>query len=216
MKQYKVMLFDMDGTLADTDPMLVETFNILYDRYKGGNRRPPEEIYYFSGPPIRETLTKEFPEYDLEFMFDVFHKISRKLYDTHIFPYPNERETLLKLKEKGVKLGIVTNKMHDLTLVALKIINLEDIFDVIVGYDDVKIGKPNEEGMLKAINYFGEKIEETLYVGDNVIDLESANNAGVDCCLVSWGPRVLPNNINPTFTIKSYEELWGKTYGKDL
>ena len=59
MKKYKVMLFDMDGTLADTDPMIVETFNILYDKYKNGNRRPKEEIYYFSGPPIRDTLKKE-------------------------------------------------------------------------------------------------------------------------------------------------------------
>lgn len=216
MKNYKIILFDMDGTLADTDPMIVETFNILYDKYKNGKRRPPEEIYYFSGPPIRETLAKEFPEYDQEFMFDVFHETSRKLYDTHIFPYPKERDTLLKLKEMGVKLGVVTNKMHGLTLVALKIINLEDIFDVVIGYDDVTKGKPDKEGIINAINLFNGRIEDTLYVGDNVIDIESAKNAGVDSCLVSWGPRVIPENINPTFKIKKFEELLEKTYGKSL
>ena len=216
MKKYKVMLFDMDGTLADTDPMIVETFNILYDRFKNGKRRPPEEIYYFSGPPIRQTLAKEFPELDQKYIFDVFHEVSRSLYDTHIFPYPDEREVLLEFKKRGIKLGIVTNKMHELTLVALKIINLEDIFDVVIGYDDVKNGKPNKEGIVKATSEFGESLVDTLYVGDNVLDLETANNAGVDCCLVSWGPRVLPKDINPTFKINSYKDFLEKVYGKDL
>ena len=216
MKQYKVMLFDMDGTLANTDPMIVETFNILCDKYKNGKRLPEEEIYYFSGPPIRETLLKVFPEYDQDFMLNEFHKTSRALYGSHIFPYPNERETLLKLKERGVKLGVVTNKMHELTILALNIIHLEDLFDVVIGFDDVKKGKPDKEGMIKAINFFKENKKNTLYVGDNVVDLESAYNAGIDCALVSWGPRVLPKDIKPTFYIKSFEDLKEKTYGKDL
>lgn len=211
-RKYDVILFDMDGTIANTDPMIVESFHILYDKYKGGKRRPDSEVYYFSGPPIRVTLKQEFPELDQDFIFDEFHKVSRKLYDTHIFPYPHCREVLLKLKEAGFKLGVVTNKMHDLSLVALKILNLDDVFDLVVGFNDVKKGKPNEEGILKAISYYHSSINRTVYVGDNVLDLETANNAHVDCCLVHWGPRELPKDINPTFMIDSYLELEGHLY----
>ena len=67
--------------------------------------------------------------------------------------------------------------------------------------------KPHQEGVLRAIEYFGGDKEHTLYVGDNVMDLLTANNAGVDCCLISWGPRELPKDINPKYRISSYLEL---------
>ena len=55
MKQYKTLLFDMDGTVIDTDPLLKESFHILYDKYRDGVYTPDEEIFYFSGPPIKKT-----------------------------------------------------------------------------------------------------------------------------------------------------------------
>ena len=202
----------MDGTIANTDPMIVATFNILYDKYRNGNRRPPEEIYYFSGPPIRQTLKNEFPELDQKMILDEFHDISRGFYDTHIFQFPHCNEVLRKLKNEGFKLGVVTNKMHDLTEVALKVLKLDDMFDVIIGFDDVKNGKPNGEGILKAISLFGGDLKHTIYVGDNASDYQTAKNAGVDCCLVNWGPRKLDERIIPTFKISSYLELEGHLY----
>ena len=75
MPKYTTLLFDLDGTVADTDEMIVETMNILYDLYRGGRRTPIEEIYYFSGPPIYETLNKEFPGCDMEFMHSEFRRM---------------------------------------------------------------------------------------------------------------------------------------------
>ena len=153
------------------------------------------------------TLKQEFPEIDQKFIFDEFHRISRILYDTHIFQYPHCKDVLHELKKEGFKLGVVTNKMHDLSLVALKILELDDVFDIVVGSNDVTKCKPDKEGMLKAVDYFSSSQNKTLYVGDNALDLETANNANVDCCLVRWGPRKLPEGIKPTFFIDSYLEL---------
>lgn len=207
-KKYNVLLFDLDGTVADTDQMIVETMNILYDLYRGGRRTPVEEIYYFSGPPIYDTLNKEFPGCDMEFMHSEFRRVSVKLYSKTVKAYPDCKEVLLSLKEKGYKLGIVTNKIHSSTLLCLKLIGLEGIFDSLVCYDDVKNPKPHGEPILKAMGELKETdLSKVLYVGDNKLDLLTANNAGVNCALVTWGPRKLDPNLSPKMLICSYKEL---------
>ena len=206
-KKYSIVIFDMDGTVLNSDPMILEAMNILYDKYRDGVRTPKEKVVYFSGPPIRETLKTEFPNLDQKFIFEEFHKESYKLYKTHTFAYPHSKEVLLSLKEKGFKLAIVTNKLHSLTEYALECIDLENIFDYIVGFDDVSKPKPNGEGILKAIEHFGGTPSGSIYIGDNKSDLDSATNAGIDCCLVNWGPRVLPKEISPKYKINSYLEL---------
>ena len=217
MKKYKTLLFDMDGTVIDTDPLLKESFHILYDKYRHGVYTPDEEIWYFSGPPIKKTLAKEFPNLDLDFIFQEFNKVSESLYPTHTFKYDDSLEVLLELKKAGYQLGIVTNKVHRLAEYALKCVGLDIIFDVVIGFEDVKNPKPDKEGILKAIKLFNSDQESTLYIGDNSSDLISASNAGVDSCLVIWGPRKVDPNIAPTFKVSSYIDLKEKLlYGKDL
>lgn len=207
-KKYNVILFDMDGTIADTDPLIVETFYRLYDKYRNGVRKDKESIYYFSGPPIKKTLKEEFPELDQKLLLDEFHEISYSLYKTHIFIFSYCKETLIELKKEGFKLGIVTNKMHDLTLYALECIGLDNIFDVIVGSDDVNIGKPNPEGVMSALDELEETdLNKVIYIGDNKSDFDTAVNAGIHSALVKWGPRKLPDDLNPDFTFDSYLKL---------
>ena len=206
-KRYKTLLFDMDGTVLNSDPMILETMNILYDKYRNGVRTPKEKVYYFSGPPIRETLKTEFPNLDIDFIYKEFHDVSYSLYKSHTFSYPHSKEVLLKLKEAGFNLGVVTNKIHHLTEYALSCIGLENIFTYIVGSDDVVNVKPHKEGMEKAMKHFHSSKEETIYIGDNVTDYLAAKNSDIDCCLVNWGPRVLPNDLSPNYKINSYLEL---------
>ena len=217
MKQYKTLLFDMDGTVIDTDPLLKESFHILYDKYRDGKYTSDEEIWYFSGPPIKVTLAKEFPDLDKEFIFKEFNKVSESLYPTHTFKYPHSKEVLLELKKAGYQLGIVTNKVHRLAVYALKCVGLDHIFDVVIGFEDVINPKPHEEGILKAISLFNSNQDSTLYIGDNASDILSADNAKVDSCLVSWGPRKVDPNVKPTFKVNSYLDLKEKLLnGKDL
>ena len=208
MRKYNVILFDLDGTVADTDEMIVQTMNILYDKYRDGKRTPREEVYYFSGPPIYETLDKEFPGCDLEFMHSEFRRVSIDLYPSTVTSYPDCKETLMKLKEMGYKLGVVTNKIHSSTLFCLKLIGLEGVFDSLVCYDDVSNPKPEKEPIVKSMYQLNESnLKKVLYVGDNKLDLLTANNANVDCALVTWGPRKIDKDLKPTMFISSYKEL---------
>lgn len=208
MNKYQIILFDLDGTVADTDEMIVQTMNILYDKYRGGVRTPVEEIYYFSGPPIYDTLNKEFPGCDMEFMHAEFRRVSTELYPSTVKTYPGCKETLIKLKELGYKLGLVTNKIHSSTLFCLKLIGLEGVFDSLVCYDDVKNPKPEAEPILKSMSQLEAfDLSKVLYVGDNKLDLLTADNAGVDCALVTWSPRKIDPSLKPVMFISSYEEL---------
>ena len=66
MNKYKVLLFDLDGTLCDSDEMLIQSFFALYKKYRPVKIRTREELIYFSGPPIKKTLSDEFPDYPFE------------------------------------------------------------------------------------------------------------------------------------------------------
>ena len=212
--KYDLVLFDMDGTLIDSDPMLLETFHILYDLYNNGKQKEDKEILKFSGPPIRETLRKEFPHQDQELMFKEFSRISSKLYDNKIYLYPDTIEVLKDLKSHGCKLGVVTNKMHNMTMVALNNLKLTPYFDLVVGYDDVKIGKPDPEGINKAIALLGS--QKAIYLGDNDIDLVSANNAHIDSILVHFAPREVKHPELAIYEVNSYNELGEIIYGKSI
>ena len=213
-RKYDVILFDMDGTIADTDQMVLRSFQELYDKFKGGQRKSDAEIYYFSGPPIKETLKKEFPEYDVDFMFQEFYKISQAMYDETICGFPYAREAILELKKGGIRLGVVTNKVREPAYRVLKLIHLDDdIFDLVIGFDDVKAGKPSPEGINKALEKMGySDRSRVLYIGDNPIDDTTAKNAGVDSCICYWGPRKLPEDLAPTYKIYDYRELKGKVF----
>ena len=208
MNKYCLLLFDLDGTLCDTDEMIVQTMRAIYLDYKPTKIRTRGELYYFSGPPIRETLKNEFPDYDPEMMHEVFKRVSKGFYPSTVKAYNGEIEVLKALKEKGYLLGVVTNKGLPLTKYSLEICHIEQFFDVIVSADDVAIPKPDPTGIFKAMEAFNIKNkEDVLYIGDNDIDYFTAKNAGVDCMLVSWGPRVIKCIDKAKYEAKSYNEM---------
>ena len=94
MRKYKVLLFDLDGTLCDTDEMLIQSFFALYKKYRPAKIRTREELIYFSGPPIKKTLVDEFPDYTFEEIYKAFQETSRELYLPYVKAFENEIETL--------------------------------------------------------------------------------------------------------------------------
>lgn len=207
--KYSCILFDLDGTLIDTDYLIVHTFQTLYNLYRDGKQTPIEDIYYFSGPPIKESLMKEFPNQDIDFMLKEFQRISLSFYETDCKLYPSVLELLKELKTNGLKLGVVTNKIRKTTHYCLSLLGIEHFFDAIVACDDVKEGKPSPEGIIKAINQIANKKDKdkVLYIGDNESDLESANNAGIDCLLIYNGPRFKSRDLPCKYKVDSISDI---------
>ena len=210
MNKYKLLLFDLDGTLCDTDEMIVQTMNAIYKDYKPTKIRTREELYYFSGPPIRETLKREFPDYDPDLMYEVFKKVSRDFYAPCVKAYKDEVEVLKALKDNGYLLGVVTNKGRPLTIYSLELCGIDKLFDVVVSADDVSNPKPDPTGVYDAMKKLNiENKEEVLYLGDNDIDYFTASNAGVDAMLVTWGPREIKCLDKAKYLAKSYNDMRG-------
>ena len=208
--KYKVLLFDLDGTLCDTDEMLIQSFFVLYKKYRPAKIRTREELIYFSGPPIKKTLVDEFPDYPFEEIYKAFQETSRELYLPYVKAFDKEIETLKKLREAGYLLGVVTNKGAPLTKYSLEVSHIDGLFDVVISADDVNAPKPSPLGIDKALERLGiEDKGKVLYIGDNDIDYETATNAGTDAMLVTWGPREIKRVKDAKYAVSSYNELGG-------
>lgn len=208
MNKYDLVLFDLDGTVADTDQMIIETMYTMYDLYRGGKKTPIEEIYYFSGPPIKETLKKEFPHQDNDFMVKEFVRLSWNNYDKYAKRYPYVKEIINILINRGIKVGLVTSKAKLNTIHCLEVIDLKEEFSYFVTSDDVKNNKPDPEGIYLAMKHFSiSDKRKVLYIGDNNSDYYAALNAGVDVALVSWGPREINRNNKPNYWLDDYRKL---------
>ena len=206
--KYDLVLLDLDGTTADTDEMIIQSMYILYDKYRNGVRTPVEQIYYFSGPPIRDTLAKEFPDMDPDELTKEFADLSYDLYDVYVKPFPHVLEVLENLKKRGIKLGVVTAKQRKATDHCLQIIGMDKYVDFVITFNDVKNLKPNPEGILKCVEHFSilDK-KKVLYIGDNTGDYLAGRNAGVDVAMVTWGPRKVDKSITPDYWIDSFKDV---------
>ena len=214
MNRYDLILFDLDGTIADTDEMIIQSMYTLYDKYRGGRRTPVEEIYYFSGPPIKDTLKKEFPDMDNDFMVQEFVDISWNNYDKYAKAYPYTKELLLFLNNNHIPFGVVTSKYRQSTIHCLEVIKINDLVSAFVCGDDVKNIKPDPEGIYLLMERFHiEDKKKVLYIGANNVDYLTARNAGVDVALVSWGPRKIDTSLTPEYWISSLKEVEDIVHG---
>ena len=205
MKQYKLYLFDLDGTLIDSDQMLIETFRELYAIYKPGYNPDDSYIHQFSGPQITETLKKEFPDLDQKKMMEEYRNRSRKYYDKYVRLFPYVREMIEKLHEKKIPFAIITNKHRYATNYTYQLLDLEkfDIFSICA--DDVVNLKPAPDGIYKSMEHFSiNNRDDVIYIGDCYTDYLSAKNAGVNFGYIKWSPRPINGEIKIDVEIDNF------------
>ncbi len=206
--RYDLCIFDIDGTLANTDEMVRNSYIHLYDLHKNGQRPTDSDLYAFSGPQLRDVLKLEFPHDDTEQLAQEFYEYSSTQYDD-VVAYDHTKEILQYLHKKGIKIGVYTNKRHDLTIKCLTQVNILEDIDFIVGYEDTKERKPSAEGISKIMEESGiSDKRRVLYIGDSPVDLKVATNAGVDFCHCHWGPREYKEeNLAQPYSISNFNQL---------
>lgn len=180
------ILFDFDGTLADTLPVCFHSIRHVFKRYDG-RRLNDDEIVAMFGPTepdiIRlNLLNREAVDEAVEAFFACYDENHGELVksDTRIV------EMLQELKQKGYKIGVYTGKAKKSLELSLKHLGMEGMLDVEISGDDVEHAKPHPEGVLKAIRLLGADPDETLYVGDSNADIQAGKEAGVRVGGVHW------------------------------
>lgn len=205
---YDLILFDLDGTLLDSDQMIIETFKELYPLYRPGYNPSVEHILSFSGPQITETLKKEFPDGDQVLLLKEFRERSTKNYVKYSKLYPGVLEMLKELKNRKIPFAVVTNKHRYATDYTYKLFKVDGLIPFTVCADEVEHLKPAGDGVLQCMEHFGVKDpQNVIYVGDGQIDYLTAKNAGVRFAYVDWSTRKLEGGAQIDLHIKNYQQF---------
>lgn len=210
-KKISTLLFDFDGTLLDTNELIIQTFLVVLDEHYPG-RFDRQDALSFIGPSLKQTFMTIDPAYAEE-RIEQFRTINRMLHDELVEEYDGVSETLRLLKAQGLKMAIVSTKRSDTIRHGLKLMGISDVFDVIVGLDHVANPKPDPEPLHLALTQLGSSPEEALMIGDNSHDIEGGKNAGVRTAGVAWAAKgeELLASFNPDFMLQHISDLLDMT-----
>ncbi|MBQ4053810.1 MAG: HAD-IA family hydrolase [Clostridia bacterium] len=189
MKGYKAIIFDLDGTLLDTLADLADAVNYALAK-NDLPTRTQEEVRAFIGNGIanlmRRAIGKEHSGFDA--ILNDFIEYYKAHCADKTQPYAGIEAMLKALKERNVKTGILSNKA-DFATKALAKQYFAGLLCAAAGENEAAgiRKKPAPDALLAMMKDFEVSKEETLYVGDSEVDIQTAQNAGVDCLLVAWG-----------------------------
>lgn len=189
----KAVLFDLDGTLTHSAPDLSTGINRMRAEYN----LPSIDIngvVAMIGHGVRSLVanamrdvTSQDPDFDLELAYQRFAKHYHEVNGTDSVEFDGVTETLKNLHEKGIKLGVVTNKASEFALPLIHSFVWSRWLDTIVCGDTLPIKKPKPEPLLHACTQMGVTVDEILYVGDSMTDVLTAQAAQCRCVVLSYG-----------------------------
>lgn len=207
MKKALAIIFDLDGTLLNTDLLIHKTFDHVFEKYKPGYILSEEEHLSFLGPTLKDTFARYFPESMSDELIEYYRDYNHAHHEDFVTIYPTVKETLETLKTKGYPLAVVTTKYSKAAYLGLDLFDLTQYFDVVLGMDNVNRVKPDPEGILKAMNQTNCK--KALYVGDNTSDILAGKNAGVHTAGVKWTPKGTSEmeKLNPDLMIDEMKDI---------
>lgn len=216
MANITTLLFDFDGTLLDTNELIIQSFEqVLNSRYPGQYTR--EDILPFMGPTLKDSF--DTVDADLSaVLIQEYRTWNLANHDQLVKEFDGVSETLQRLKENGMKMAIVSTKRNNMVMRGLQLMGLEDFFDTVIGLDDVQRPKPDPEPLLLALERLGSKPEEALMIGDNTHDIGGGKNAGVRTAGVAWSLKgeAFIRSLEPDYVLQHISDLLPITQGEKV
>lgn len=189
--KYKAVLFDMDGTVLNTLGDLAAAVNHTLREFSMPERSIAEVAAALGNGAaylIAHTVPAGTPKELTEKVLAAY----APYYDSHCDiltgPYDGIVPLMRKLRDKGVKLAVISNK-QDTAVKPLAEKYFPGLLEIAVGESAEVRRKPNPDAVLAALRHIGATREEAIYVGDTEVDLQTAHNAGMECASVDWGFR---------------------------
>lgn len=183
--RFQTVLFDLDGTLADTIPLIVASYQHAF-RTVLGEEIDEARARAWIGRPLLPALLEESPEHghtlDLTYREWNLANTARL-----IQRYEGVPEMLQALCDAGVRMAVATSKRRQTAQLALEGVGIDHLIEVAAGLEDTTRHKPEPDPLLHAAASLGARPAECVYVGDATVDALAARAAGMAAVAVSWG-----------------------------
>jgi phosphoglycolate phosphatase len=208
----KAVVFDLDGTLIDSAPDIAHALNAATGK-RGLAPFQLEEVKEMIGGGVpqlveRALIARGFPCSELMTLVDDFLVLYRENLTTRTVVYEGARELLERLNGEGRRLGICTNKNHELTLAILDQLDLAKYFGAVFGERDGKARKPDAAPLLETLAELSASPEDALMAGDSEADVACARNAQIPVVVVSFGySKVAPEALGADAVIPALNDL---------
>jgi phosphoglycolate phosphatase len=213
------VVFDLDGTLVDTAPDLIETLNVVFtrdglppldyaaarDTIGGGARRMIESGLKLQGRMLADDVVdRMFADFIAHYAVHVADRSQ---------PFPGLDAALDRLAERGYRLAVCTNKLERLSRLLLESLGLTSRFAAICGQDSFGIQKPDPEILRRTIQAAGGAMQRAVMVGDSGTDIATARAAGIPVVAVDFGYSETPiRDLRPDRLISHFNELADAVY----
>lgn len=182
----KTILFDVDGTLIDTEEIIIQSLQETLEK-ELDLTKTAEELKFVLGIPGKEAV-KQLVETERDYFLEQWSlRLDQLSPQAKLFD--QVKSLLEELKKMDYNLGVVTSKTKNDMDESLDRFQLHSYFDAVVTTSDTKKHKPNAAPILKALEIINEEPEHAMYVGDSVYDFLSAQNSGVQFALAEWGAQ---------------------------
>ncbi|AXH99877.1 pyrophosphatase PpaX [Sporosarcina sp. PTS2304] len=210
------LLFDFDGTLADTNELIISSFrHVLDEHFPGQFKRP--DILPFIGPTLRDTFSSIAPD-KTEQLIQQYREWNTANHDAVVTEFEGVTDTLHELQTRGIKMAVVSTKKRDMVERGLTLLGITSYFETVIGLDDITNPKPDPEPLLLALERLGSTPQEALMIGDNFHDILGGQNAGVRTAAVAWalkGEDYL-QTFKPDFMLHHMSDLLPIVEGREL
>ena len=210
MSKYDLVLYDLDGTLWDSIPLIMESLKKAYEIVLGGTTRTDDDLMSYIGKPLGDTFSMH-DEDTKACLTEAYLDYNCARMKENVIPiFPGVYDFLSEIRESGVKQGIVTSKRESSAMITIGLLDLEGYFDTMVFREATERAKPHGDPLVEAASRLGiTDMSRVLYVGDAVPDILSAGDAGADFALVGWTrmPREELESLKPDYIIERPEGL---------
>lgn len=209
--QFNSVVFDLDGTLLDTLGDLRDSVNFALEK-NNLPKRSTQEIRSFVGNGIRLLIERSVPDNTPIETVDKCFSDFKEYYKNHSAiltkAYDGVIDLLITLKEKGVKIAVVSNKA-DFAVKTLMEDYFSGLYDCAYGERAGVERKPAPDSVFGAIKEMNADSDNTVYIGDSEVDVETSKNANLPCIAVTWGFRdkKVLESLNPEYIVDSPSDI---------
>jgi len=185
LKEFDCFIFDMDGTVSDTNRLIYDSFNYIARKYRG-REYSEGEITKMFGPPEEDALLAVVGKDVIDRAMADYLAFYRSQHRTLARLHAGIEDALARLKKRGKKIALFTGKGKHTTTISLEEFGIGRYFDFVVTGNDVLNHKPSGDGIRKILEHFHVHEERALMVGDSVGDVKAAHDAHVAVAAVLW------------------------------